>query len=163
MPPTLTDQEVELLLRALCGISTRLDRVLREGAPMDPRMFMPRNAIRVDLPQDHRSNVAVVGFGTFSVTWDRVPQAARGVVAKIWTNTTDFDNTTWTARINGVPLNTFNGMMGAFGALGVPEEILPLDLNPGDVFSLVATNLGAAAITVGVRTIGWFWFPEEGA
>lgn len=150
----MTDFELRVL-QGFCAVQQRLDRLLQG----DPRVFPPLAGLirRLDLPI-FRIPQAIPAGASLTVTWDVVPQNALGIVTRIGTQTSEAADTRITTRINGFPVEPFIQIFGTVGVLDDPTLLAaPIDLNPGDVFSLVMENIGMAPRNMAARTMGYFY------
>jgi len=116
----------------------------------------PPAAYLQDLPLDTTGVVILGGAQAVMVTWPTVPMGMLAVVRKIGWTSTNFLTTRFTTLVNGAPVLPYPGRIGPVGTLEAPQDT-QIILQPSDIFSLVALNLGVPAVTVQVRTWGWFW------
>jgi hypothetical protein len=116
----------------------------------------PPGAYLQDLPLDTTGVVILGGAQAVMVAWPIVPLGMLGVVRKIGWTTTNFLTTRFTTLVNGAPVQPYPGRIGPVGTLEAPQDT-QIILQAGDVFSVVALNTGVPAVTVQVRTWGWFW------
>ena len=121
-----------------------------------PWLFPPATAYHIDLPLT-RTPTAVAAGGSLEIEWPALPQGTFGVVRNIGVSTSVVADTRVTTRQNQAPVQPYPGVIGAIGELEEPKEIVLL-LKSGDLFSVLVENIGAAGITVAVRTIGWWWY-----
>jgi hypothetical protein len=150
----MTDYELRVL-QSLCALQQRLDQLLRG----DPRAFPPLIGLirRLDLPI-FRIPQPILAGASLIVTWDVVPQSALGIVTRIGTQTSNATDTRITTRVNGFPVEPLIQVIGAVGDMQDPPLLAtPIDLNPGDVFSLVMENIGMAPRDMAARTMGYFY------
>jgi hypothetical protein len=158
--------DIELLLRAMCGLAQRMDLILRQGPAQDPRSYPPLRALVYDVPLD-RTPVVIAAGAVLDVPLDRVPQGARGVIARLGLNVTGagagFSQVTTVVLVNGVQAGIFrNGpIRGVFGPIDNPTWIPPIDLVEGDVPLVRFANTDVAPQNIGARIIAWYWWPEE--
>ena len=153
----MTDYELRVL-QSLCALQQRLDQLLRG----DPRALPPLIGLirRLDLPI-FRIPQAIPAGGSLIVTWEVVPQNALGIVTRIGIQTSEAADTRITTRINGIPVEPLLQVIGALGdMLDPPLLAAPIDLNPGEVFSLVMENIGMAPRNMAARTMGYFYEPQ---
>jgi len=172
MPPELAIRDVELLLRGLCGLTQRLDKLLQGGFVGDPHLYPPRQGLARlwDYPAN-RCPVIVAPGGSLAVELsdeagivEPVPQGALGVIAGVGIQTDNLTGTRLTALINGVPHRTYRNIVGLLSPLERPREgFLPIDLNEGERFRVLVENISAPPvnINVAVRILGWFYFPQR--
>lgn len=147
------------LLQSFCAFQQRLDRLLQG----DPRVFPPLIGLirRLDLPA-FRIPQAILAGASLIITWDVVPQNALGIVTRIAIQTSNAADTRVTTRVNGFPVEPLIQVVGAVGELQDPTLLAaPIDLNPGDVFSLVMENIGMAPRDMAARTMGYFYEHQE--
>lgn len=127
----------------------------------DPRLYRPQNARSIDLPAS-RVQVSIALGGEFDVVWSAVEQLGHGIVKQIGFVTSDWANTKLILQVNGIPFPPYDSIVGPIGTLEAPDDIEPIDLNPGDIFMARIINNAGGAITAMVRTKGWVYFPEGG-
>jgi hypothetical protein len=126
------------------------------SSPFPPYQIPPQGAYLQDLPLDTTGVVVLGGAQATIAVWPVVPLGMLGVVRKIGWTTTNFLTTRFTTLVNGAPVQPYPGRIGPVGTLEVPQDT-QIILQPWDIFSVVALNTGAPAVTVQVRTWGWFW------
>lgn len=115
----------------------------------------PPGAQAVDLPVS-RIPQTVAGGGQLLITWPALGAAEFGVVTAMGLSTTDLANTRVTTRVNGVTVAPYNQVIGAIGTLDAPTPLpAPVELRPGDTFSVLMENLSGVNVDMIVRTQGW--------
>jgi len=116
----------------------------------------PPGAYLQDLPLDTTGVAILGGAQAVMALWPIVPLGMLGVVRKIGWTTSNFLTKRFTTLVNGAPVQPYPGRIGPVGTLEAPQDT-QIILQPADVFSVVALNTGVPAVTVQVRTWGWFW------
>lgn len=130
---------------------------------LPPHLYPPLDAYPLDLPQDRLPVAVLAGTtGVFSA-WPIVPLGQRGVVRKLAAVVTAgaLADALFTTRINRAPCQPFPGVRGGIGTIEAPQETL-IVLAPGDSFDVLVANTGLLAISVAIRTWGWFWAIDKG-
>lgn len=133
---------------------------IQPGVPVaheKPHLDAPANAYHIHLPLNTTPVAIAAGGSAVLALWPQVPLGAWGVVRELGMSSSAFADTRLTTRVNLAPVQPYPGVIGVVGELEEPHQIVIL-LKPGDEFSVLVENLGLAAITVGLRTYGWWWY-----
>jgi len=152
----LSPRDMELFLRAICG----LQQALTADPRSDPRFYPPRRGlIRLfDTPTNNLPTSIPAG-NILALELERVPQNAIGVVRAYGIQAAVPAQARLSFFRNRVPIEPYIRFIGNLGTLMNPFELLPIDLNPGDVFRAELENTDAAAQDMAIRLIAWFWEP----
>jgi len=176
--PVTTDESVRSIKRPL-GVSTiitrrfALNRAPSISPPADSRytgdsqrspqtdlppwLFPPFGATPLDEPQDRRP-VNVAAAGTLIITIPSTPAGRIGIIRKLGLSSSDMTNTRVTTRSDNDPVYPYPGTRGVIGTLETPFDLAaPIIILPGHAFSVTVDNVGAVAITVAMRLVGWFY------
>lgn len=115
----------------------------------------PPGAIPLDQPTDRRT-VAVAGGGSLTITLAAIPAGQHGSIVALGFTSSDFTNTRITTRVNGVSVPPEQSALGAQGTMQAPNTLgAPINLSPGDVFSVLMENLSGLNVDMAARIIGW--------
>jgi hypothetical protein len=115
----------------------------------------PPNAVPLDLPTDKLPQT-IAPAGSHVVTWPAMGATEFGLVTALGISSDDLVNTRITTRIDGVAVPPLIASFGAVGTMDDPTILsVPIRLGPGQVFSLLMENVGAANILMAARTLGW--------
>jgi hypothetical protein len=130
----------------------------REVDALPGHLYRPRGAFVIDLPLNRIPQTILAGASAVLALWPKVPQGQLGVVDKLGfvvTAGTLADAKLYTLK-NGAPVNPYTGTVGSLGTLEVPQPC-GIELDAGDVFSVLVVNTGANPLDVAVRSVGWFY------
>ena len=125
----------------------------------DPRERPTAGCTYYDVPQDRLPVTLAPGAAAVLVALPVVPVGYRGVVRFLGLSTTNAGATQVQTRKNQAPVLPFTAARGAVGSLQDPTRIF-VELAPGEVFDLLATNIGFQNIDLAARAIAWYW-PES--
>lgn len=115
----------------------------------------PPSAVPLDFPVNQIPQ-SIAPAGSLLITWPAMGASEFGLVTALGISTTDAANTRITTQIGGVAVPPLVAAFGAVGSLVAPTPLaVPIRLGPGQVFSLLMENVGAAAIDMAARTLGW--------
>lgn len=129
------------------------------GPPLTlpPWLFPPANSFAFDQPSN-RMPVVIPAGGSLVVTLPRVPLGSTGVVSRIGISTTSAADTRITTRINTNPVPPWGNVFGAVSALEDPTDLpAPILLRGSDEFSVLMENVGAVAVNMAARILGWWY------
>jgi len=117
--------------------------------------LVPPNAIPLDEPVDRRLTTIAPG-GSLTITLAAVPVGQVEQITALGATSSDFTALRTTTRVNGAAVPPLVLVLGALGTLQVPTPFAaPIVLGPGEVFSVLLENVGAANIDVAARILGW--------
>lgn len=115
----------------------------------------PPSAVPLDFPVNQIPQ-SVAPAGSLLVTWPAMGASEFGLVTALGISTTDAANTRISTQIDGVAVPPLVQSFGAVGSLVAPTPFaVPIRLGPGQVFSVLMENVGAVAIDMAARTLGW--------
>lgn len=115
----------------------------------------PPSAIPLDLPVN-KIPASIAPAGSLLTTWPAMGPGEFGLVTALGISTSDAANTRISTRVDGVAVPPLIASFGAVGTLDAPTPLaVPIRLGPGQVFSLLMENVGAGAIDMAARTLGW--------
>lgn len=115
----------------------------------------PPDAVPLDLPVDKLPQT-IAPAGSHVVTWPAMGATEFGLVTALGISTTDAVNTRITTRVDGVAVPPLVASFGAVGTMDAPSPFaVPIRLGPGQVFSVLMENVGAAGVDMAARTLGW--------
>ena len=129
------------------------------AAVVDPRERPPRGCTYYDEPQDRIPVTLAPGAQAVLVALPLVPVGYRGIVRYLGLTTTRAADTLIQTRRNFAPALPYTGAVGAVGGLQDPTRVF-VELAPGEVFDVLATNTGAVNLDAAARVIAWYW-PES--
>ena len=115
----------------------------------------PPNAVPLDFPVN-KIPQAIAAGGSLLITWPAMGASEFGLVTALGISTDDAANTRISTQIGGVAVPPLVQSFGAVGTMDNPTPIaVPIRLGPGQVFSLLMENVGAAPINMAARILGW--------
>lgn len=115
----------------------------------------PPNAVPLDFPVN-KIPQSIAPAGSLLITWPAMGPSEVGQVTAAGISTSDAQNTRISTQVNGVAVPPLIASFGAVGTMDAPTLFgAPIRLGPGQVFSLLMENVGAVAIDMAARTLGW--------
>lgn len=115
----------------------------------------PPNAVPLDFPVN-KIPQAIAPGGSLLITWPAMGASEFGLVTALGISSDDLTNTRITTQVGGVAVAPLVQSFGAVGTMDAPTPLpVPIRLGPGQVFSLLMENVGAAPINMAARTLGW--------
>lgn len=128
---------------------------LTQGGTLFGSGAAPPGAIPIDQPVN-RVPTAIAAGGSLTITLAAVPATQHQVITALAAAADDFSSLRLTTRINGVAVAPFILDVGTIGVLATPTPLgAPILCGPGDVFSMLLENIGAAPMNIAGRAIGW--------
>lgn len=160
LPPWPTPPDVIGRRRISPPVPVSSDEGRQGQAPpviQPPWIYPPFLHFPVDLPQN-RIPTAVAAGSSIIVAWPQIPQGATGVCRRVGISTSAAADTRVTTLINRSPVPPLGGVIGAIGTLENPTELAgPVIIRAGEEFALLIENVGAVAVNLAGRTLGWWW------
>lgn len=115
----------------------------------------PPNAVPLDFPVN-KIPTSIAPAGSLLITWPAMGASEFGLVTALGVSTTDAQNTRISTQVDGVAVAPLIASFGAVGPMDTPTPFaVPIRLGPGQVFSLLMENVGAVAIDMAARILGW--------